>query len=191
MKWMILLLPGVLFGIISGCGVNEARVQELARQEAKNAIEEYKKSFAPDKYVFGLPWEDEWCYAQGVRTGNLIFISGQLAHSRDVKANGQPELYFGSFEDQYRYALDNVKAVVEHYGATMDDIVFLQNFVDRDAEGKKAGDYWKTAPPIIQKYFPKGLQSMFWTEVVDLFGEGELVEVMAIAVAHNDAGEKK
>jgi enamine deaminase RidA (YjgF/YER057c/UK114 family) len=184
MKGVIYLALSVFCFVISGCGLNESKVKELAHQEAQKAIEEYKKSFAPEKYRFGLPWEDEWSYSQGVRTGNMIFISGQLAHSRDKKANGQPELYFGSFEEQYRYALENVKAVLEHYGATMDDIVFLQNFVDRDAEGKKAGDYWKTAPPIIQKYFPKGLQSMFWTEVVDLFGEGELVEVMAIAVVH-------
>ena len=184
MKWIVPLILGAWCCVIAGCGVNEEKVQILARQEAQKAIDEYKKSFQPDAYNFGLPWEKEWSYSQGVRTGNMIFISGQLAHSRDVKANGQPELYFGSFEEQYKYALENVKAVVEHYGATMDDIVFLQNFVDRDAEGRKSGDYWKTAPPIIQKYFPKGLQSMIWTEVVDLYGEGELVEVMAIAVIH-------
>lgn len=184
MKSVLLLALCAVFGIITGCGTSEQKVKELARLEAQKAIDDYKKSFAPVPYNFGLPWEKEWSYSEGVKTGNMIFISGQLANSRDLKANGQPELYFGTFEEQYKYALENVKAVVEHYGATMDDIVFLQNFVDQNAEGKKAGNYWKTAPPIIQKYFPKGLQSMIWTEVEELYGEGELVEVMAIAVVH-------
>jgi enamine deaminase RidA (YjgF/YER057c/UK114 family) len=184
MKSVLLLTLCLIFAIVAGCGTNEQKVKELAKLEAKKAIEDYKKSFAPAPYNFGLPEEKEWSYSQGVKTGNLIFISGQLATSRDVKANGQPERYFGTFEEQYKVCLENVKNVVENYGGTMDDIVFLQNFVDKDAEGKKAGDYWKTAPPIIQKYFPKGLQSMFWCGVEDLFGEGELVEVMAIAVVH-------
>ncbi|MDP2984031.1 MAG: RidA family protein [Candidatus Latescibacter sp.] len=184
MKSVLLLVLCMLFVIASGCGTSEQKVKELARIEAQKAIDDYKKSFAPVKYEFGIPWEKEWSYAQGVRTGNLIFISGQLAHTRDVKANGQPKMLFGSFEEQYKYALENVKAVVEHFGGTMDDIVYLQNFVDKDAEGLKAGDIWKSPIPILQKYFPKGLQSMIWTAVDDLYGEGELVEVMAIAVVH-------
>ena len=183
MRSVLLSALCLLFLIAAGC-MSDQKVKELARIEAQKAIDDYKKSFAPAPYNFGLPWEKEWSYCEGVKTGNMIFISGQLANSRELRANGQPELYFGSFEVQYDHALDNVKAVVEHYGATMDDIVFLQNFVDREAEGKKAGDYWKTAPPIIQKYFPKGQQSMIWTEVADLYGVGELVEVMAIAVVH-------
>jgi enamine deaminase RidA (YjgF/YER057c/UK114 family) len=141
MRFFLLLTLSAVFVILAGCGMNEQKVKDLARVEAQKAIDDYKKSFAPVPYNFGLPWEKEWSYSQGVRTGNMIFISGQLAHSRDVKANGQPELYFGSFEEQYKFALENVKAVVEHYGATMNDIVFLQNFVDKDAEGKKAGNY--------------------------------------------------
>ena len=178
----VVIAVSVISFIIFGCGVNEAKVKELAHQEALKAIQEYKQSFTLDRYRFGIPWEEEWSYAQGVKAGNMIFVAGQLAHGREVIADDLPEFYMGDFNEQFRASLENVKAVLANYGATMDNVVFLQNFIDADANGKKAGNYWDVAQKVIQEYFPKGFHAMIFVEVENLWGEEELVEVNAIAV---------
>jgi 2-iminobutanoate/2-iminopropanoate deaminase len=171
--------------IISGCGPNEAKIRELARDEANKAIEVYKASFAPEKMGFGVAWEKEFSYSQGTKVGNMIFIAGQLSHSTDVDSAGMPkqDLMTGkNFDQQYRATLENIKKVLAHYGATMDDVVFLQNFVVKEAGKNKAGDYNKAAAPIIREYFPKGLQAMTIVEVSKLYGAEQLVESNAIAI---------
>ena len=74
----------VLAAMMAGCGVDEVTVREIAREEAMNAIDMYTKSFAPDKFGFGVGWEKDFSYAQGVKTGNMIFVAGQLAHGQTV-----------------------------------------------------------------------------------------------------------
>ena len=84
--------------IICGCSqVDEATLREIAREEAMNAIDSYTRSFSPEKFGFGAAWEKEWSYAQGVKTGNMIFVAGQLAHGQKVDENGMPEFMMGSF----------------------------------------------------------------------------------------------
>ncbi len=170
--------------VVAGCGgIDEVTARQIAREEAERSVANYAQSFTPDKFGFGVTWEKEWSYAQGVKTGNMIFIAGQLAHSQQVDANGNPEFLMGTFEQQFRATLENVKAVLANYGATMDDVVFLQNFVcPRTRNGNKAGNYNDAASKLIREYFPNGLQAMTFAEVVGLFGEAQLVESNAIAV---------
>lgn len=167
---------------ITGCGVDEVTVRGIAREEAEKAIDTYAKSFQPDKFGFGVAWEKDFSYAQGVKTGNMIFIAGQLAHGREVDAEGMPEFFMGDFEEQLRATLENMKAVLANYGATMDDVVFLQNFVDPVAGKNKAGDYNPIAARLISEYFPNGLHAMTFAEVSNLYGPEQLVESNAIAV---------
>jgi len=167
---------------VTGCGVDEVAVRGIAREEAMNAVDTYTKSFTPDEFGFGVSWEKDFSYAQGVKTGNLIFIAGQLAHGQEVDENGMPEFMMGNFEEQFRATLENIKAVLANYGATMDDVVFLQNFVVPVAGANKAGDYNPIAARLVSEYFPKGLHAMTFCEVVNLYGPEQLVESNAIAV---------
>ena len=106
-----LLVALVTAFVISGCsGVDEVTVREIAREESMKAVDKYTKSFAPDKFGFGVPWEKEWSYAQGVKTGNMIFVAGQLAHGQKPKADGSFDFYMGDFEEQFRATLENIKA---------------------------------------------------------------------------------
>ena len=171
-----------VFFVATGCGVDEVTVREIAREEATKAVDMYAKSFVPDKFGFGVSWEKEFSYAQGVKSGNLIFVAGQLAHSQEVDADGMPEFFMGDFEEQLRATLENIKAVLANYGATMDDVVFLQNFVDPEAGTNKAGDYNPIAARLISEYFPNGLHAMTFVDVVNLYGPEQLVESNAIAI---------
>jgi enamine deaminase RidA (YjgF/YER057c/UK114 family) len=172
---------------ISGCSTNEAKIEEIARrvshQEALNVLDQYKKSFVPEKFSFGGALEKEWSHAQGVRAGNLIFVSGQQPYDTNLNEKGMPktDLETGrTFEQQLDTALGNIQKVLANYNATMDDVTFLQIFVDEKA-GKNKAEF-NNAPPVISKYFPKGLQAMTVISVDNLYGPEQLVETNAIAV---------
>ncbi len=178
---VMLTVIAVIF-FAAGCGVDEVTVREIAREEAQRAVDMYTQSFTPEKFGFGVPWEKEFSYAQGVKTGNMIFVAGQLAHGQEVGPDGQPEYFMGDFEEQFRATLENIKAILDNYGATMDDVVFLQNFVDPVAGSNKAGDYNPVAARLISEYFPNGLHAMTFAEISNLYGPEQLVESNAIAV---------
>lgn len=185
---LALALSATAFAVFAvGCGtMDEARVRELARDEAQKAIG-MQGAAGPEKFGFGVAWEKEFSYSQGTKIGNMIFVAGQLAHDTAVDEKGMPktDLMTGKpFEEQFRVTLENIKKVLEHYGATMDDVVFLQNFVAPVSGDKKlkAGDYNPVAAKLICEYFPNGLQAMTFVEVVRLYGGPQLVESNAIAV---------
>ena len=171
--------------VLAGCGggVDEIAARQIAREEAMKAIDNYTAAFAPETFGFGVAWEKEWSYAQGVKVGNMIFVAGQLAHGQEVDAEGMPAFLMGDFEEQLRAVLENIKAVLENYGATMDDVVFLQNFVvPKTRSGNEAGEYNPIASELISEYFPNGLHAMTFAEVAGLYGPAQLVESNAIAV---------
>jgi len=70
----------------------------------------------------------------------MIFVAGQLSHNQEKSDNWDyDKVTVGeSFEEQFCQTLENVKAALEHFGATMDNVVFLQSFIDPEAGGKKA-----------------------------------------------------
>ena len=172
------------FFFISGCGVDEVTVRKIAHEEAMKTLNEYKQSFVPEKFGFGVPWEKDFNYAQGVKVGNLIFVAGQLAHSQKSGEDWEyGKVTVGkNFEEQFRQTLENIKAVLAHYGATMDDVVFLQNFIDPEAGGKKAGNYGPAVRKLINEYFPKGHHAMTNVQITNLFGQEQFIETNAIAV---------
>ena len=67
-------------------------------------------------------------YSQGIDTGSLIFTSGQLPLNPE---NGNLET---SIEEATRQSLENVKAVLEQAGATLEQVVkctfFLKDLND-------------------------------------------------------------
>ena len=64
---------------------------------------------------------DKHRYSAAIRSGDLLFVSGQVGSRED----GSPE---PDFEQQVRLAFDNLVAVLAAAGATLDDIVDLTTF---------------------------------------------------------------
>ena len=180
-------LPGILgiVLIISGCGVDEDKVRQIVREEADKIADEKLQSPAREKFGFGIAWEKDYSYAQGIKADNMVFVSGQLAQDTEVDEDGIPkqDLMTGkNFEQQFRTTLENIKKVLAHYDSTLDDVVFLQIFVDREAGGNKVGEYYPAFASLISEYFPKGRHAMTLVEVDNLFGPEQLVESNAIAM---------
>jgi 2-iminobutanoate/2-iminopropanoate deaminase len=65
-----------------------------------------------------MPWEKEYGYAQAVKVGDTIYVSGQVSHDETGKIVGR-----GDMEAQIRQAYTNIKMLLAQYGVTMDNIV--------------------------------------------------------------------
>lgn len=63
-------------------------------------------------------------FSQGIRAGNLIFVSGQVSRNAAGELVGK-----GDIRVQTRQCLENLKAVLESAGASMDDVVKVTVFV--------------------------------------------------------------
>jgi 2-iminobutanoate/2-iminopropanoate deaminase len=84
-------------------------------------------------------------YSQGVKVGNLIFTSGQLP------MNPQSGELVADIEGATKQSLDNVKAILESAGSSMDKIVktvvFLRDMNDFVAMNAVYATYFPSNPP--------------------------------------------
>ena len=65
-----------------------------------------------------MPWEKEYGYAQAVKVGDTIYVSGQVSHDNKGNIVGR-----GDMEAQMRQAYANIENILSQYGASMDNIV--------------------------------------------------------------------
>lgn len=84
-------------------------------------------------------------YSQGTIIGGLLFTSGQLPIN---PLTGEVP---ATIEEQSIQVLDNLKAIVEAAGSTMQDVakctVYLQNFDDFSAMNQIYATYFPNNPP--------------------------------------------
>ena len=66
----------------------------------------------------GMPWEKEYGYAQAVKVGDTIWLSGQVSHDDRGNIVGLRDM-----EAQMRQAYTNIQKLLAQYGATIDNIV--------------------------------------------------------------------
>ena len=77
----------------------------------------------------GMPWEKEYGYAQAVKVGDTIYLSGQVSHDDRGNIVGLRDM-----EAQMRQAYTNIQKLLAQYGATIDNVVDEVLFVtDMDA----------------------------------------------------------
>lgn len=85
-------------------------------------------------------------YSQAIATEQFIFASGQIALD---PATGQ--LIAGDVQDQTRRVLDNVNAVLEAAGSSLERVVkttvFLTKMADFTAMNEVYATYFTAAPP--------------------------------------------
>lgn len=85
-------------------------------------------------------------YSQAVRLGNLVFTAGQIPLD---PATGK--LVEGGIEEQTRRVLENLKAVLEAAGSSLDRVVkttcFLANLDDFAAFNSVYATYFSENPP--------------------------------------------
>ena len=86
-------------------------------------------------------------YSQAIRQGPMLFLSGQIPID---PANNQL-LKDGTIEEQTRLVLNNLQAVLQANGMTMDNVVstsvFMKDLNDFSRMNAVYATYFKTAPP--------------------------------------------
>jgi 2-iminobutanoate/2-iminopropanoate deaminase len=91
-------------------------------------------------------------YSQAVRTGNLLFVSGQpgidLSGSTDPnRAQAVP----GGFEAEWRQAFQNLQAILEAAGSGLEHVVktttFLTDLDNGEAANRLFAEYFPINPP--------------------------------------------
>src|SRR5918912_1580761 len=66
----------------------------------------------------GMPWEEQYGYAQAVKVGDTIYLSGQVSHDDEGNFEG-----VGDMEVQMRSAYRNIAKVLAQYDATIENVV--------------------------------------------------------------------
>lgn len=96
----------------------------------------------------GVAWEDIYGYAQAVKVGDIIYVSGQLSHDADgsliapapLDGSGRPS-DFSNMGEQMNATYENARRLLEHFGATFSQVVEENVFVlDVDAAFAVAGE---------------------------------------------------
>ncbi len=120
---MNLLLGAVVLSGVTSCTSTGSTIQYLN---------------SPEMEALGLP------FSQAVRVGDLLFLSGQVGNLPGTK-----ELAAGGIEGETRQTLDNMRAILESNGSSLDRVVKCTVFLADIRE-------WPRMNAVYETYFTKG-----------------------------------
>lgn len=109
-------------------------------------------------------------YSQGIDTGNLIFLSGQIPIDPAVG-----EITASDIEGQTRQALENIKAILESDSCSMDQVVKTTVYLKDIADFTKMNDIYK-------EFFSEGNYPARSAVQVAALPKDALVEIEVIAL---------
>ena len=109
-------------------------------------------------------------YSAVARSGNMVFVSGQVAFGPDGDLVG-----VGDFAAQAARTFDNVEAALQAAGASMDDMTKITTFL------VNVDDYPAYAAERLRR-FPEGGPASSTVVVKELVMPELLIEIEAIAV---------
>ena len=109
-------------------------------------------------------------YSQGVKSGRLVFVAGQVS----VDANGKT-VGAGDIRAQTRQALKNVEAVLAAAGAGFDDILKVTIFL---TDVGQIGGVQEVRPEFFREPYPASTL----VEVSRLVSPEWLIEIEAVAL---------
>ena len=76
-------------------------------------------------------------YSQGIKSGNLLFLSGQIGIDPAVK-----KVVEGGVEAQEKQIFKNIKALLQEAGASMQNVVKVTVFLKDMADFKKVNEIY-------------------------------------------------
>jgi len=108
-------------------------------------------------------------YSPGIKAGGFLYVSGQ------VPVNPQTgEIVKGGIEEQTRQTLENIKAVLEAGGSSMDKLIKCTVFMTDISEFSKMNEVYRS-------FFPKDPPARSTVEVSKLAIDVK-IEIEAIAI---------
>ncbi|MBT2207380.1 MULTISPECIES: RidA family protein [Actinomadura] len=116
-----------------------------------------------------------YAFSQGVRKGPLLQVSGQGPQD---PATGE-FLYPGDVKAQTRRVLQNIKAVLEAGGASVEDVLMLRVYLKTRDDFPAMNEEYEA---FIKENCPSGVLPSRTTVAVELPHPAMLVEIDALAV---------
>ena len=99
---------------------------------------------ARQRIEFLAPDSSPYPFSPAVRAGGFIFVSGQIGARTE---NGRMVLVPGGVEAETRQTLDNIKAILEQNGSSLERVVKCTLMIADMAD-------WPKINPIYAEYFP-------------------------------------
>ena len=118
-------------------------------------------------------WERELPPAPGIRCGNFVFLSGQIA----LGPNGQP-VGECDLQAQTRQCFQNIDAVLKREGGSLSDVVKLVTYFACPLTEQVRQDYWA----VRREYFGDYSPASTGVQVAALVFPWVLLEVDAVAL---------
>ena len=109
-------------------------------------------------------------FVHGVRAGNLVFVSGQVARGADGQTVG-----VGDVEAQTEQAMENLRAVLATAGASFENVAFMRIYLRNIADRERSG-------AVRRRMCGAALPASTLVEVSALSHPDYLIEIEAIAV---------
>jgi len=128
----------------------------------------FRDASAP-QFLKGSKADSALPFSEAVRVGNLLFLSGKIG-----RKPGTMEVVPGGIQAETRQALDNIEAVLERHGSSMDRVVKCTVMIDDISQ-------WAAMNEVYVTYFPheKPARSAFGADGLAL---GAALEIECIAV---------
>jgi enamine deaminase RidA (YjgF/YER057c/UK114 family) len=120
---------------------------------------------------FGMPWEEDHGASQAIKSGSMLYISGQLSHDMDANFVGEAD-----FELQVRTTFNNIDKILHSYGASRSQIVATTVYV------KNLRAHFKEISRLHKEYFGDHRPTSTLLGVADLALPQQLVEISALAI---------
>jgi reactive intermediate/imine deaminase len=117
----------------------------------------------------GWKWDDKIPMSQGIRIGEFVYVSGQIALDPDGKVIGE-----GDMKAQSQRVFDNIDAILKQAGGSMDYIVKITAYL---TDMTRYQEYNEVRAKVFSNYRPASTT----VEVSGLAFKGLLVEVEAVA----------
>lgn len=147
---LLITLP--LIAALSGCVINHS-----SKPDAKTPGALGQKNDKVERFYFN-DWETDIGYAQAVKHGNILYVSGVPAGGKDMS-------------EAMQKAYQRIAKILEKFNATPDDIV-KETIFTKDMEATKK------AIPARKAFFSENLYpAATWVEVNRFFNEELLLEV--------------
>ncbi|MCP3424968.1 RidA family protein [Rothia sp. AR01] len=116
-----------------------------------------------------------YVFSQGIRIGNMLQVSGQ--GPKDPELNEY--IGAGDVKVQTTRTLENVRAIVEAGGASMEDVLMLRVYLTKREDFAAMNEAYAE---FVEKYVPSKKFPSRTTVFVGLPDEPMLVEIDAVAV---------
>jgi reactive intermediate/imine deaminase len=122
----------------------------------------------PQVEYYPVEWTQNLPFSEAVRVGKTLYLSGQLGVDRSM------QLAAGGIVAETRQTMENIKATLERYGASLDDVVKVTVMLADMSE-------WAEMNQVYMTYFPKHLpaRSAFGTTGLAF---GARLEIECVAV---------